>query len=235
MILLIRSTVTLAALLACCALPAGARTAITVVGQGSASSMPDVATLDLTIATNAPTASSATSDNNAIYNRLEAALAALGIGGSQVRTTSYNVTYTPPPQPVPGTPIPQPAQEQYGYSVSRGVNVTVKNTASVGRAIDAAVSAGVNNVNSVNFGMADRRSQRAQAVRAAVMDARAQADAIAAAAGLRVVAIRTMLEGYTSGPITPAPMAAARMSVPTQIPPSNVQTEASVTITFDAR
>ena len=223
-------------------LTAHAATTITVVGQGSASSMPDVATLSMTITTNnASAAAGASSDNNAIYNRLTAAMSALGVSSSQVRTTSYNVNFNPPPenvQPAGGSGpaiLPAPAG-QYGYSVSRGVSVTLRDTSKVGQAIDAAIAAGVNNVDSVNFGMANPNARRSEALRAAVADARTQAEAIASAAGLRIVAIRSMQEGYASSPVSPMPMAMARSAaVPTQIQPTSVSTEATVTLTFEAR
>ncbi|MBV8117347.1 MAG: SIMPL domain-containing protein [Candidatus Eremiobacteraeota bacterium] len=221
---------------------ARAATAITVVGQGSASSMPDIATLSLTIGTNnASSAATAASDNNTIYNRLTAAMTALGVRSSQLRTTSYNVNYNAPPQNVQpdgssGPAILPAPSGQYGYSVSRTVSVTLSDTSKVGQAIDAAIGAGVNNVDSVAFGMANPQARRSQALRAAVADARSQAEAIASAAGLRIVAVRSMQEGYTSMPVAPAPMAMARsVAPPTQIEPSSVSTEATVTMTFDAR
>ncbi len=215
-----------------------APTTITVVGQGSASSMPDVATVSLSIRTIADTASQATSDNNAIYDRLIRALGGLGISGTAVRTTSFNVNYNPPPQPQPGAAAVRPEGGPYGYTVSRGIAATAKSTSQVGKLIDAAIAAGVNNIDSVDFGIGNPDRQKAIALREAVADARAQAQAIAAAAGMRIVGIKTMDVGAVNVPLVRGVQAdtyAAKAAVPTVLPPSNVSTQTSVTITFNAQ
>ena len=229
-----------AALFALVLLPlhvSAAPTTITVVGQGSASSMPDIATLSLTISTNADSAAAATSQNNAVYDRLTRAFAAVGVAGSAVRTTSFNVNYNAPPTPQPGNAgtFQPPGGGPYGYNVSRGIEATVRNTALVGKAIDAAIGAGVNNVDSVSFGVANPSAQRAQALRSAVANARTEAQAIAAAAGMHIIGIKTMQEGYVSVPAVPMAARAVTANAPTEIPPSNVSTQASVTITFNAQ
>jgi uncharacterized protein YggE len=213
-------------------------TLITVSGQGTSTSMPDMATETFTISTNADNAAAATADNNERYERLMSALSSLGIARSDIRTTSYNVNYTPPPQPQPGqqAPVP-PDRERSGYFVYRGITVTLHKLPLVGKAIDAAIGAGVTDIGGVTFGVSNRKAQQVQALRAAVRDARAQADAMAAAAGLHVTRIRTMQQGFASAPV---PMMrtiageARAAAPPTQIEPSSIETEATVTITYDA-
>jgi uncharacterized protein YggE len=198
--------------------------------------MPDMATETFTISTNADNAAAATSDNNQRYERLMSALASLGISRADIRTTSYNVSYTPPPQPQTGAPLP-PAPERSGYFVYRGIAVTLHQLPLVGKAIDAAIGAGVTDIGGVTFGVSNRKVQQDQALRAAVRDARAQADAMAAAAGLHITRIRTMQQGFASAPV---PMmramagAAPAAAPPTQIEPSSIETQATVTITYDA-
>lgn len=211
-------------------------TLITVTGQGVSTAMPDMATEQFTISTNSDSAAQATSDNNARYERLSKALQALGIASADIRTTSYNVNYTPPPQPQRGVPVP-PAPERSGYFVYRGITVTLHNLALVGKAVDAAIGAGVTDIGGVAYGVSDRKGQREKALRAAVTDARAQADAMAAAAGLHITKIRTMQQGYA---IPPVPMMRAMAGAvpapapPTEIEPSSIETQASVTITYEA-
>lgn len=213
-------------------------TLITVTGQGVSNASPDMATETFTIATNADTAAQATSDNNARYDRLAKALAGLGIASSDIRTTSYNVNYTPPPQTqrVPGGPVAPPVQERYGYFVYRGVTVTLHKLPLVGKAVDAAIAAGVTDIGGVAFGVTDRKGQRDRALQSAVTDARAQAEAMAAAAGLHVKRIRTMQQGFAQPPVPVMmkTMAAAAPNPPTEIEPSSVETQATVTITYEA-
>lgn len=213
-------------------------TLITVTGQGSASAMPDMATETFTIATNADSAARATSDNNERYDRLVRALKALGVSSGDVQTTSYNVNYTPPPQQEaqPQGPV-APIRERYGYFVYRGITVTLHQLSLVGKAIDTAIASGVTDIGGVSYGVSNRKAQQQTALRAAVRDARTQAEAMAGAAGLHIVRIRSMQQGFASPPVPmvmrtmAAPVAAP---VPTQIEPSSVETQASVTITYDA-
>lgn len=217
------------------AAPAKAPTQITVSGQGTASAMPDMATESFTISTNAQSAAQATSDNNARYERLLSGLEALGIEHGDIRTTSYNVSYTPPPDPQPAGVTP-PVRERSGYFVYRGVTVTLHRLPLVGKAIDSAIAAGVTDIGGVAFGISDRKGQQSLALRAAVRDAQAQAQAMAAAAGLHIVRVRFMQQGFASAPVPMVKMAsAAAPSPPTQIEPGSVETQATVTVTYDAQ
>jgi uncharacterized protein YggE len=218
----------------CLAAPvsAAAPSLITVTAQGRSSTMPDMATANFTISTTADAAGTATSDNNARYNRLLQALTRIGIAKSDIQTTSFNVNYAPPPKP---PEVPQQGQ-RYGYSVYRGVSVTVNRLADVGKAIDTAVAAGITDVNGVTFDTRDKAGQFGKALRDAVTQARAHAQAMAAAGGLRIVRVRSMQEGVpTIFRPTAAPEPMMARAVPTQIEPSAVQTEATVTITYEAQ
>lgn len=212
--------------------------AITVTGQGRASQMPDMATLDLSVATNAAAAAAATSHNNAIYRNVLAALEHLGIAQSDVRTTYYTLGYTP--RPAEGTAIlPSPYHPRYGYTVTRGLQVSVRRTDLVGKAVDAAAASGVTSVGGVSFGVAANRALYDRALHEAVLDARAQADAMASAAGLHIVRITSLVQGYASNPLPMARMAAVAQdgaaSVPTSIEPGTIEVQATVTVTYEAR
>jgi uncharacterized protein len=211
-----------------------APTQIVVTGDGAASAMPDMATESFTISTNASTAAAAMSDNNARYNRLASSLEALGVAPADIQTTSYNLNYSPRPQP---PDIPAPGQ-RYGYSVDRSIDVTLHRTALVGKAIDAAAGAGVTDIGGVTFGVSDRKGQLAQALRAAVADARNQAQNLADAAGLHIVRVRQIQQNYENVP-PPRPILMRAMApspaLPTEIAPNSVQARATVTITYDAQ
>ena len=213
-----------------------ATTEITVTGEGTASAMPDMATETFTISTNALTATTAVNDNNTRYNRLVSAMQGIGVPSADLKTTSYNLNYSPPPSPAEtsgGGP-----RERYGYFVYRTIEVTLRRTNLVGKAIDTAVASGVTDIGGVTFGVSDRKGQLATALRSAVSDARMQAETMAGAAGLHVVRMKQMQQGYQIVP-PPAPvMMQAKMAsaqVPTQIEPSSVEARASVTITYIAQ
>lgn len=207
---------------------------ITVTAEGVATTMPDLARASFTVATSAATAAQATSENNDHYERLVGALHAQGIAQSDIHTTSFSLSYNPPPKPPDS---PQPGQ-RYGYFVYRALEVTVHRVALAGKVVDAAVAAGVTDVNSVSFDASDRPGQFARALRDGVVQARAHAQAMAAAAGLHIVGVKGMQEGAPSR-IVPemqgAVFRSAAAPLPTQIEPSAVETRASVTVTYEAQ
>lgn len=212
---------------------------ITVSAQGRASAAPDVATVNLMIATNAPTAAAAASDNNARYERLISALESLNIARGDIRTTYYNVNYSPPPQQTPEPAnLVQPAGQRYGYFVNRSMQVTLHRLDLVGKAVDAAVASGVTDIGGVSFGVGNTHAQVARALQSAVTDARRQAEAMAAAAGLHIVRVKSMQQGYAEAPTARVLMASAAMPAPappTTIEPSSVEVTATVTVTYEAQ
>lgn len=207
---------------------------ITVSGQGHASAPPDMATVSFSIATNAQNAAQASSENNRRYSALVQHLKGLGIAESDIKTTNYNLSYTPPQPPQPSGTV----REITGYFVNRGVNVSLHNLQLAGKAIDAAVEAGVTDVGGVSYGVSQTRPLFARALGEAVQDARSQAQSMAAAAGLHLVRIRSMQQGYPSAP-APVPMlrqmAAGVVNPPTDIQPTAVDANATVTIVYEAQ
>ncbi len=203
-------------------------TEVTASGNGSVSLPPDVATLDVAVETNAPNAGDATSQNNARYDRIVAALEKLGIARSDVALTYYNVSFNPPPRVTSPT-----SSERYGYTVSRNFSVKVREIASAGRVSDACTSAGATAINGVSFGLADPTTARREATAKAVAEARANADAVAAAAGLRIVGIKSIdLNGAGPGPVPMMRMAATANAAPTQFDQSNVNVTVSISVVF---
>jgi uncharacterized protein YggE len=209
--------------------PAG-MTEISVSGNGSVARPPDVANVSATVETNAPNANDAVGSNNVTYDRVVAALEKAGVARSDITLGSYNVNYNPKPHVLP----PSPDGERYGYTVSRDFNVKVRAIGNAGRVADACTSSGATAINSVTFGLADPSMVRAEATRKAVADARANAEALASAAHLRIVSIKSIELG--GGGVNPQPlMRVAAANAPTQFDQSNVNVTVSVTVTFLAQ
>ena len=77
---------------------------------------PDMANVNAGVDTNAANADEAVSQNNAIYDRIVAALSRSSASRAATsRSSYYNVNYNPRPQVMP----PHPDGERYGYTVSR--------------------------------------------------------------------------------------------------------------------
>jgi uncharacterized protein YggE len=203
---------------------------IVVVGHGAASREPDRAVVAVAITTIDDVASTATGKNNTIYAKLRSALTALGIPDSGVRTTYYNISYAPRPDKRDGPP--QPAQV-YGYTVNRTLTVTWAQTQNVGKIVDAAVTSG-GTIDSVGFDVGDRRGAYADALKAAVEDAGAQAQALAGAARVHVTGIRA-IQSDGEMPVRAPMMRMNALAAPapaTEISGSPIDITATVTITY---
>ena len=207
---------------------------LAVSGEGTVSRSPDQAIVTAQIITNNDVAATATSQNNATYGGLRTRLNAIGIPESAIKTNFFNVNFIPRPADAASYKPPRT-----GYVVTRGLSITINELDAVGRAIDAAVAAGVTDVGGVSYGLRDRRAVWTLALAAAVRDAQTQAAAIAEAAHMRVAGVRTINAGGYFAPV-PAPLqmagrmsAAAAPNVPTEVQPSNIDVRATVSITFN--
>ena len=159
-------------------------------------------------------ANEAISQSNALYDRIVASLAKLGIARGDVSLAYYNVSYNPRPRSAPANP-----GERYGYTVSRNFSVKVRDIGKAGAVSDACTAAGATTINGVNFGLADPTAARSQATIKAVADARSNAETLARAAGLHVTAIKSIElgGGPAPGPVPMMRMAAAAPNPPTRV------------------
>jgi uncharacterized protein YggE len=186
-----------------------------------------MATVNAVVETNAENANDAISKNNAIYDRVVASLTKVGIERGDITLSYYNVSYNPRPAAAPPNP-----GERYGYTVSRSFSVKVREIGAAGRVSDACIAAGATGINGVSFGLANPNGARSQAIAKAVADARTNADALASAAALRIVSMKSV---ELTGAETPGPVplgAMARVNAPTQFDQSNVNVTVSVSVVF---
>ena len=225
--------------------PADRYTTITVTGQGVATRTPDFANINANIVTNDDDSAKATADNNARFDAIRTALSTLGAAESDVLTTYYNVNFTPHPEPAGSANVamrPIGYYQRYGYIVSRNVQIKFRSLTNVGAAVDAIIRAGASTVSNVSYGLNDQRTAYAEAIKSAMQDARSQAEAIASAAGVRILRLRSVQSSsYYPGPVpmyrspimmpTSAPMPAP--GPPTTLPPGNIDMHASLTAIYE--
>ncbi len=153
---------------------------INISARGEVEVTPDRARVTLGVQTEAKTAQEASQANAATQASILAAIKALGIPESAIRTTGFNVS--PNQQYNPDT-------KQWvveGYRVSNLVVVTVDPVGKSGQVIDAALKAGANRVAGLEFELKDPVPAREAALAQAVVKARRSADVAAEAAGGRV-------------------------------------------------
>jgi hypothetical protein len=125
-----------------------------------------------------------------------------------------------------------------GYRASNRVKVRVDDLALAGEVIDAAIKAGANNVSGISFELKDDRDARNEALREAALKSRADAEALAAALGLRITGV---VESTIGSPqVMPVwrsyevMASAAPAAEPTPIEPGQISVSADVTVIYKA-
>jgi uncharacterized protein YggE len=145
-------------------------------GHGEVRLTPDKATLLVSVQTRAATAAAAGADNARRVKATLDTLRAIGLTSDQLATVGYSVTAVQQYDSKTGPKV-------VGYDAQNTVRVELRRLDQVGRVIDAALAAGANNIASIQFTASGLDSARRTALAAAVSQARADADAMAKAAG----------------------------------------------------
>ena len=205
----------------------GASTAVTtqhsivVSGNGAVRTTPNRAQLSFGVTSQGATASAALRANGAEMTKVIAALKGAGIAAADIRTELVSLS----PRTSPN------GEDIVGYTASDSVSVTLRNLGKVGGVIDAAVDAGANQVFGPNLVRSDESALYRAALRVAIANAKAKAQAIARASGLHLRRITDVTEG-SSGPLPLTDTAKAGVAGSTPIEPGTQLVEATVTVTF---
>jgi uncharacterized protein YggE len=204
---------------------------LNVNGVGSIDLTPDIAYIYIGVHDESATASDAVNANKAHTTSVINAIKKAGVDAKDIRTTNFSI---------------YPSQ-QYGpdgtvtgtiYMVDNSVYVTVRNLDSLGSLLDGAISAGANNVNSIQFDVADKTAAVKEARAKAVADAKSQAQEMADAAGITLGDIQN-LSFYENSPV---PMLSGKggggamtadASVPIQ--PGQLTISVNVSITYSIK
>lgn len=209
------------------------RRTIMVTGQGEVTAAPDLVIVAVSVETTAPKAADAVSENAARSAKVAATLKTLIGKDDKLTTTRYSLD----PRYEQGKPG-QPAEPRItGYVAHNEVQVETHKIDGVGALIDAAIAAGANRVSSLQFTLSNRNEQLRAALEKAGAEARAQADSVAKALGVK-------LKGVVSATTSTAPtvqprffegraMAAMEARAPTPIEPGTVSVSANLQVTYE--
>jgi len=177
--------------------PAASQRTLNVTGAGQISLTPDIAYIYVGVHSENASASDAMTENNSRTQVMIDALKKAGIDEKDIRTTNFSIWQQDKYDPLTG----QPSGVKV-YSVDNTVYVTVRKLDSLGSLLDTLVKAGANNINSIQFDVADKTAAIKQARDAAVQDAKTQAQELAAVAGVTLGEI-TSVSFYEA---TPSPV-----------------------------
>ena len=209
-----------------------AETKITVTGTGNTLVSADTAIVSLGVSARDADVLKAQQKANETIAAIRAVLAENGIPPEDINTGYVNIyamyDY------VNGT------EEITAYNANSTLAIRLTDMAVVGEVIDLAFGAGANVLNGVEFSASDTEEARAESLKLAVQDARAKAEVLAEAEGLKIKAIESMAEGNTfsfdSG-LNNFSRTAAKGTAEdgrTVVQAAKLQVTATVTITFEA-
>ena len=156
---------------------------LAVSGEGIIEAAPDRATISVGVMTQDKDAARAQAANAQSAQNIINSIVALGIERKNIHTNDYNFRPT-------YRQDENRRHEINGYEVNNTVNIVVDNLDLVGKVIDAALSHGANNINSLDFGIKNRKKLQDDALVLAIRDARQRADLIARELDKTIVGIQ---------------------------------------------
>jgi uncharacterized protein YggE len=171
---------------------------VVTLGEGLVRVAADRAVMTLSSETRGQTAAETQNLGNARMKAIQAAIDGLKLVGGQVTTTGLMLS--------PNWVFVNNQRTQQGYVGRHTITVTFDEPGRAGEVVAAAIGAGATDMSGIRFDRRDRRTLEQDALKLAVQDARARADALAAGAG-RVVdrIVRIAEEGAASGVDQAAP------------------------------
>jgi len=204
---------------------------IRVAAEAKVTAKPDRVEIDLGVTTHAATSQQAATENARKADAVLAAVRRAAGSTGVLRTISYSLNpdyrYHPNAEPTSD-----------GYTAANLVQVTLDDLPRIGTVIDSATAAGANRVQGIAFTLRDQDAVRAEALREAATRARAEADVLAGALGLKVVRVLTVEEN--SAQFLPVRVSAARLAapagaaaVPTPVEAGTLDITANVTLSVE--
>jgi uncharacterized protein len=195
---------------------------VTVTGSGDVSLAPDVADVTLGVSVTKPTVAEAQSAAATAMNAVVAAIKKNGVADKDIVTVnlSLGAVYD----------YSNSTQRLVGYQFTNTVRVAVRSLKTIAAVVDDSVAAGATTISGISFRLGDPKTVEAQARQLAMNDARAKADALAAAAGVAVKGVASITES-SSSPVTYYPAAdkaAAGASTPIQTGTTDVTINVTV-------
>jgi uncharacterized protein YggE len=158
-------------------------------GDATVSKKPDLALISAAVESKQSSASAAQSDLAGKAAGLIARAKALGIADKDINTSGYSVG----PSYAPNTGTID------GYRAFEGLLLKWHNVDTVGKTLDALVQEGGATQISVGFTLADPKAAQSEARSLAIGDARSRAQAMAAAAGVKLGRVLRVSDLSTSG------------------------------------
>ena len=207
------------------------RRSLTVSGSAVVTAKSDTATIHLSVETSSPNVKAAVRENANTMTAVRNAVIAVGADASKIETQNYSVS-------------PQNTYDDKGrvknkkYNCNNSMNVVVTRLEKTGDVMDAAVEAGVNRIDSIDFSVANTQVYKDQALKEATADALRKANIMASTLGRSVVNVISVSED--SNNVVPYRLMKVSMAArsndeaaPTPLDPGEAKMESHVTVVFE--
>ncbi|MBP6879963.1 MAG: SIMPL domain-containing protein [Candidatus Pacebacteria bacterium] len=160
---------------------------ISIVGEGEAFAVSDMATISFTVRVDEKLVSDAQAKVNEQVSGAISKIEDLGISKDDIKTVGY---YTTPKYDYSYDVWPRPVNPKItGYEVSQTTEVKIKDVALADDVADILATLEVTEVSGPNFGVLDEDSIKEEARILAIKDSREEAEKMADALGVRIVKV----------------------------------------------
>ncbi|HEY4699121.1 MAG TPA: SIMPL domain-containing protein [Nitrososphaerales archaeon] len=207
---------------------------LTVSGTGVVSVKPDRSKIQMAILAEAPTAEIASVKNAEIFSVLLKSLLDHGILRDNIETVQYSIN------PIYEYNVKVPYIISYRAYHTISVTVVPSQIEDLGKLtgkiIDMSVSAGVNQINSIQFTVSDERlgGIRDDTLKGAVFDAQKKAAVIVSALGVKILGVQQVSESsYFPTPVYSGDMSLVGAKASTELVPGDLKISGSVGITYE--
>jgi uncharacterized protein YggE len=206
---------------------------IVTIGQAEVKMAPDRAWVGINAESRSKDPKEAQRLNAAAMNAVMEQLKGMNLAPDAIRTTAYELH--------PEFDYTDGRQRLRGYVARNSIEVRVDEIARIGDVLGAAVGSGATTVGGLRFGLRDRDGAEREALRLAVRDARARAEAAASGAGVSIAGVQRIEEQRMIGPEPPRPMmrqmATESLVVDAAPPitPGTIEIRSTVTMTVAVR
>ncbi len=205
--------------------------AFTVTGESEIATTPDQASVNVGVQVNRSTVAQAQTEANTIIAAVTDAVKGLGVEQDDIKTTNYTIY---PEYSWEGV------RQITGYNVSASLLVKTEDFARLNQIIDAATTAGANEVSNIQFELSKEKREELvkQAREEAISDAKQNAQELAGLAGMRLGKIVNVSE-VTPNNYMPMPYSAMARegmgggSGETNIEPGSTTYTYTVTLSYE--
>ena len=164
-----------------------AETGITVSGSGETQVSADTAIISLGVSARDRDVLKAQQSVNEAIAAIRKALIDLGVKEECINTDYVNI--------YPMYDYSSEQEQIAAYNANSTLAIKTTDMDSVGSLIDTAFAAGANTLNGISFSASDTEEAKAESLKKAVAEAKAKAEVLAEAAGLKITGIETISEG----------------------------------------